>query len=601
MFTVGIADGRMQCAGFRGTNDTLTGVGLVAEREACKAALAPPWGTFCILCTAVLRVCGFSGCVLIVLLSAAAEAQQLERWVYVDADLRQPAEVERVRGLIRECGGLRFSHLVLDDRGLSDPAEMFPQLERHARQVQDEAVAAGLQLVPAVFPVGYSEDLLRKDPDQAAALPVREALFVVQGDQAQLHPEIPAALPAMTSPDGWRTPDGPVQIQDDCVALSAGQGGPIRMTASVAVLPWRHYRVSVAMRTQELDGRPAIVVMQPDTGRRLSYTQLRVASSSDWSEYSITFNSLSGEPVDVYVGAWSLTAGTLYLRDAAIEECGLLNLLRRAETPLRIVHEATQQELTEGEDFEPVVDALRDRERGAADEGGLFEIWHESPAIQLRRRLPAGTRLRVSWYHPHVIRRSQVCGSPESEGYRRLLEEQAQLAEKLYPGTDRMMLQSELRMFGWDTAAEEVRTAGVRLAEHLRWSAKLLDVQRPGRRLLLWSDMVDPHQNAVDSYYLVNGDFSGSWSGLSPRVLIVNRNMAALGESLTFFSSRGHRQIVAGYFDSTPQQMQRVLTTVTESGVSGIQGVMYVTRRGDYSALSGFAALLDRHEAERDR
>lgn len=588
--------------GNRETNAPLTGEGLVADCQACRAAAASLRDMFCRLPCFGLRALRAAILVVIAVVSAVpGQAQQLERWVYVEADLRDPAEVDRVRGLIRQCAGLRYSHLLLDDRGLADPADRFSLLQAHAQQIRGEASAAGLELVPAVFPLGHSEQLLRKDPDEAAGLPVRDALFVVQGDRAQLHPETPGALPSMTSLDDWRTPDGHVQILNDVAELSADQGGPVRMVARVAVLPWRHYRVSVWMRSQGLAGRPAIVVLQPETGRRLCYTQLRATSGSDWEEYSITFNSLGGEPVDVFLGAWNATAGTLQMRDTVIQECGLLNILRRAGTPLRVVHEESQQELTEGVDFEPVVDLLRDRDRADTGEGGLFEVWHESPSIELRREFPAGTRLRVSWYHPHVIRRSQVSGSPESPGYRQLLEEQAQLAETLYPGTGRMMLQSELRLFGWDAAAEETRAAGVRLAEYLRWSTKLLDAQQPGRRLLIWSDMVDPHQNAVDSYYLVNGDFSGAWSGLSPRVVIVNRNTAALEESLKFFSSRGHSQIVAGYFDSTPQQLQRVLSTVAEAGVRGIQGVMYVTRRGDYSALSDFAALLDRHESGSNR
>jgi hypothetical protein len=33
----------------------------------------------------------------------------------------------------------------------------------------------------------------------------------------------------------------------------------------------------------------------------------------------------------------------------------------------------------------------------------------------------------------------------------------------------------------------------------------------PGAEIYIWSDMLDPHHNARGDYYLVDGDFTGSW------------------------------------------------------------------------------------------
>ena len=67
---------------------------------------------------------------------------------------------------------------------------------------------------------------------------------------------------------------------------------------------------------------------------------------------------------------------------------------------------------------------------------------------------------------------------------------------------------------------------------------------------------VDPFHNAVNNYYNVEGDLSGSWKGLPADVTVVNWNLSNLQKSLTWFSGLNpaqpiaHSQIIAGYYDS---------------------------------------------------
>ncbi len=69
-------------------------------------------------------------------------------------------------------------------------------------------------------------------------------------------------------------------------------------------------------------------------------------------------------------------------------------------------------------------------------------------------------------------------------------------------------------------------------------------------QIYVWSDMFDPHHNAHDNYYLVNGDISGSWNGLPCDTIVMNWNLGNLNTSLTWFANLGINQIVAGYYDS---------------------------------------------------
>ena len=51
-----------------------------------------------------------------------------------------------------------------------------------------------LEIVPALFNIEYSNNLLWHDPNLAEGLPVKDALFVVSGGEARLVPDPPVSL-----------------------------------------------------------------------------------------------------------------------------------------------------------------------------------------------------------------------------------------------------------------------------------------------------------------------------------------------------------------------------------------------------------------------
>ena len=109
----------------------------------------------------------------------------------------------------------------------------------------------------------------------------------------------------------------------------------------------------------------------------------------------------------------------------------------------------------------------------------------------------------------------------------------------------------------------------------------------PGARLCFWSDMFDPHHNAVKDFFLVQGDLTGSWKGLPKDAIIINWNSAKPRESLPFFAKRGHKQVLAGYYDSSADSIGGWLRA--GEGLDTITGAMYTTWRHDFSQLEAFA------------
>jgi hypothetical protein len=70
----------------------------------------------------------------------------------------------------------------------------------------------------------------------------------------------------------------------------------------------------------------------------------------------------------------------------------------------------------------------------------------------------------------------------------------------------------------------------------------------------------------------------------------MNWNFQNRDQSLKFFADRGHRQVIAGYYDADLGQIKSWLESANR--VNGAIGVMYTTWRGDYSNLEKFARLV---------
>jgi hypothetical protein len=300
------------------------------------------------------------------------------------------------------------------------------------------------------------------------------------------------------------------------------------------------------------------------------------------------FNALEHDSVSIYFGVWDGRGGSLWWDDAKVEPAGLLNIVRRPGAPLR-VKTADGRVLEEGSHFEPVVDPRM----GTVPWRGGFEVWHEPPVIRLKRhaRVEDGTKLLVSFNHGISTDAGKTMICPSEPRTIELLRDQAERMHKAWGARAYFMQHDEIRVLGWDDAcAKRGLDAGEILADNVRACTEILRAVNPGGAIYVWSDMFDPHHNAHAGYYLVRGDLTGSWNGFDKEIVIANWNFGQRDKSLRWFADRGHRQILAGYYDGPVERVQSWLDAA--KGVSGVEGVMYTTWRSDYERLEAFARQL---------
>jgi hypothetical protein len=521
--------------------------------------------------------CAFFG-LFCCLTARAAEpvAQPRELWLYYPVNLLVDQNIDKLQQIWGRAAAVGYTHILLADSKFSRLNVMDKRYFANVERTKKIAAELKLTVVPALFSVGYSNDLLSNDPNLAEGLAVKDAPFVVGADGvARLKPEAGVGFrPKFDFADAG--------VKVDVAARTAtvsDNRGNARMNQKLKLTPHRHYHVSVQVKTDNYTGKPEIKALASD-GVSLNWTNIHVKRTQDWTTENVTFNTLDHSDITLYLGVWGDAKGTLQWKDWRIEEVGLLNVLRRAGTPL--VVRAGDKTLVEGKDFEPVSDPRM----GTVPWAGAYEVFHESPGIRTKG-LAEGTELHVSWYHPHIIYDEQMACCLSDPKINEILTDQAKRMRELWAAPGYMMSHDEIRVANQDEACSKTgKTPGQLLADNARFCTGLLK----GVTAYAWNDMFDPFHNAVKGpYYLVNGPWTNSWEGLDKSVVIMNWNFGKRDQSLKFFADRGHRQILAGYYDHKPEQIKDWLASASK--VQGVIGVMYTTWQNDYSKIEAFAKL----------
>jgi hypothetical protein len=205
-------------------------------------------------------------------------------------------------------------------------------------------------------------------------------------------------------------------------------------------------------------------------------------------------------------------------------------------------------------------------------------------------RIQEGERLRVSWYHSLAINNGQVsvCMA-EPELYEIFDSEAKLLAQRLHP-KHVLLNMDEIRM-GGTCAACRGRNMGELLGECITKQTQILRKYMPGVEVLIWSDMLDPNQNAHGNYYLVEGDYNGSWKHIPKDLTIAVWGGEPRAASLKFFADEGFAMLVACYYDADNLKDVKGWLQLAEP-TPKVRGLMYTPWQKKYELLPAFGDLL---------
>ena len=459
-----------------------------------------------------------------------------------------------------------------------------------------------LELIPAVFSIGYGGGILAHNRNLAEGLPVLDAPFVAHNGEARLVPDNSVRLANGGFEDftgdrfkgyGFHDQPGEISFADTSVKHSgraalrmqnftANPYGHGRVSQEVRVYPHRCYRVGVWVKTEALQPANAFRLLVLAGDRELAPREFNLPATADWRHLTMLFNSLTNDRVRLYAGVWGGQAGKFWLDDWSLEEVGPVNVLRRPGTPVIVRSEDGTTTYTEGKDYAP----LRDPN---------LSVWRDTGEAMPLKLLPGsriheGDRLRVSWYHSMIINDSQVtvCMA-EPEVYEIFDHGAKLLAERVHPR--RVLLNMDEVRMGGTCQACRGQNLGELLGECVTKQAQAIRRYSPDAEVYVWSDMLDPNHNAHGQYYLADGDFTGSWNHVPKDLIIAVWGGEPREKSLRFFADQGFRTLVACYYDADDLKDVRGWLALAQT-LPNVRGFMYTPWQRKYGLLPAFGDLL---------
>jgi len=536
-------------------------------------------------------------------LKAPVAGEYPYRWVYVSRSLQRDSDVVDIKNIVKTASESGLNGMVLS-AGLDRLEDRESDYFKRLKQVSQLCKQENFEIIPIIFSVGYGGSILAQDRNLAAGLPVKDALFVVRNNQAHFVPGLTAKInnPGFEQFQGNRLKgynfhDRPGEISfRDTRVFNSGRAslrfenfgkyehGHARVMQEVRVDPHRCYRVNCLVRTESLEpeGSFRIMVLSPD-GRNLAPWDPRVPSTSDWQEVTMGFNSLDYETARIYIGAWGGQSGRFWIDELKVEEVGLLNVLRRPGTPVTVKDEQTGFIYKESKDYAPIDDPQLN-----------FRFDHEPAPIEIPpgSKIRNGSRLRVSYYHGMAINRGQVTVCMSEPKVYEIWDRQIRLLQEVLSPDKYLLSMDEIRAGGSCRACKERNmTMAQILGDCITEQVRIIRSVNPAAEILIWSDMLDPNHNAHDDYYLVDGDFSGSWNYVPEDLVIVCWYYDNRVESLAFFSSLGLKTMAGAYYDGDTLENPAGWLDALEV-TPGASGIMYTTWRNKYELLAPFGNLV---------
>jgi len=545
-----------------------------------------------------------------------------EKWLFYTADLSKPEQVDRSVAMMKEAKEAGCTHVLFNEPITTDVMSPTPEYRAAARRIVDAAKAQGIELVMNVFSIGYSGKYIVRDANLAAGLPVKDVPFVVKDGMAW--PD-PSTAPSLANPGfeefagekltGWEIESSgggisidkstkhsgaaSLKVADIAQARDTGRrrwSGPQALAKQrFSVKPFQYYRVTVWIKTENLKADPEgyINVSAVDGTRQLKYTNLTVKPTEDWTQHETVFNTLESTDVEFSVGLSSYGGGTAWFDDLKIEPAGLLNVVVREATPFKVMSADGKMTYAVGRDYDGV-------RPSTANEIYKHVAVARPLLLPLTTRIKDGDRLLVSYFHTVLIYADQLGCSLEDPAVFEMMDRNMKNAAEIWGTKDYMMNYDEIRIGGWENQPGGAHLKpGELLAQHVAKAVQIARKYVPDATLYTWSDMFSSRGNAAPFerrhayYYLVNGNWDGSWEGLPKDVVILSWNGGAAG--LQWYAERGHKQIIAGYYDSDPKRsIDRWMSA--SKGVTCIIGFMYTTWKEDYSRMNEFFTYLKEYK-----
>ncbi|MEW6355889.1 MAG: hypothetical protein AB1696_06175 [Planctomycetota bacterium] len=521
-----------------------------------------------------------------------------DRWVYVARNLTKDEHVGDIRQIAQTARTHSLNGMLLA-AGLEGVAHWDEKRLARLEDVKAICRENKIEIIPIIWSVGYGSGL-GANRNLAAGLPCTNVPFVVKGKEARLAPDANVKIgnggfeefqDNRMKDYAFHDKPGEVSFADTAIRKSGKaslrfenfgkfEHGHGRVMQEVSVKPRRQYRVTCWIKTEALEPTSAFKIQIYGPKDCIAPTEFDIPTTTDWRVVSLVFNSLQHDKVKIYAGLWGGKAGRIWFDDLTIEELALVNVLRRPGTPITVQSDDGKTIYEEGKDYERIEDPKLNFSHPPKD--GL------PITLTANSRIKDGQRLLVSYYHGAAINRGQVsvCMS-EPELYAYWRESAAAIKKHLNP--DKWFLSMDEIRAGGSCRACKARkmSMGQILGDCITMQMQIIRDVNPKAKVYIWSDMLDPNHNAHGNYYLVEGDFTGSWEHVPKDLIICCWYFKKREESMKFFSGLGFATLAGAYYDGDDlENIKGWISTINHT--PKCRGIMYTSWRNKYALLPDF-------------
>ncbi len=478
-----------------------------------------------------------------------------------------------------------------------------PEYKARVAKFRQKVTDLKLTLAVSLAPMGYGDEILMNDMNMAEGMPVRGATFIVRG--GKLVPHDPDVRLVNGSLDewkngkavGWEIDDvGKASFRDEQTKSEGtssvrmedikakSEFGRTRLIQRIKVKPYHNYAISLMMKTDKSKNTD-VRIMALDK-HPLNWANLPIEETMDWKRIGVSFNSLEASEVGIYIGTWGGRTGSIWFDDVRIEPAGFINVIRRPTLPLTVTSEDGKTTFAEGKDFSAVADPKFTP---------CVSGWHEQPTVTIPdgSRLTEGQKVLASYHH--AMTNVQVNNTPVCMSYEKVYEDTRHaitFARDHFKPDVYFLAHDEIRQCGYDDdCAKRNLTPGQILADNIKRCVQMVEEIDPGKPVVVWSDMFDPHHLAAKTeedgtpfhHFLVKGDgpWWESWKGMPKQLGVVNWNNGNV-KSAKFFDGEGHQQILS---HSDPKGIAK---WIDETKGKHLAGVMYTTWDNEWAPLETY-------------
>src|SRR5688500_12873675 len=91
-------------------------------------------------------------------LATLAPAADKERWIYLPTNFQVDAEADKAIALLERAANSGYTHALVTDSKFSRLETVMPSYRPNVARVKDAAKRLKVEIIPCVYPVGYSND-----------------------------------------------------------------------------------------------------------------------------------------------------------------------------------------------------------------------------------------------------------------------------------------------------------------------------------------------------------------------------------------------------------------------------------------------------------